>query len=109
MARKKSINDINAQLNRITAGVGGVRVNPDTWEYEANDSRQQGRFARALSAAGHYRANIENSKSGQRAIARSNRAFREIDDPNSTEARRINDKFKSRQYSQRTYMGLANG
>ena len=109
MARRKSINDINAQLNRIMNGVGGVRVNPTTWEYEANDSRQQGRFARAMSAAARYKNNIENSKSGQSAIARSNRAFNEIDDPESREARRIHEQLKSRKYSARTYMGMSVG
>ena len=109
MARRKSINDINAQMNRIENGVGGARLNPNTWEFEANDPRQQGRFARAMSAAARYRNNIENSKSGQSAIARSNRAFREIDDPESREARRMHEQLKGRKYSARTYMGFANG
>lgn len=109
MARRKSINDINAQMNRIMAGVGGVRVNPDNWEYEANDSRQQGRFARAMRAAGRYADNIYTSRSGRSAIERSNRAFNEINDPESREARRINEQLKDRKYSQRTYMGLTNG
>ena len=90
-------------------GVGGVSVNPNTWEYEANDSRQQGRFARAMSAAGRYIDNIYNSRSGQSAVARSNRAFNEINDPESREARRIHEQLKSRKYSDRIYMGLSNG
>jgi len=109
MARRKSINDIDAQMNRIMNGVGGVRLNQNTWEFEANDSRQQGRFARAMSAAGRYRDNIYNSRSGQSAVARSNRAFNEIDDPESREARRIHEQLKSRKYSARTYMGMSVG
>ncbi len=109
MARRKSINDIIAQRSRIEAGIGGVHLNTSNWEFEANDSRQQGRYARAVSAADRYANNIYNSRSGSAAIARSNRAFNEIDDPESREAKRINEQLKSRKYSQRTYMGLANG
>ena len=109
MARRKSINDINAQMNRIEAGIGGVHLNTSNWEFEANDSRQQGRFARAMRAASRYADNIYTSRSGRAAIAHSNRAFYEIDDPESREARSINEQLKGRKYSQRTYMGLANG
>ncbi|MBQ9340037.1 MAG: hypothetical protein IJS13_06875 [Paludibacteraceae bacterium] len=107
-ARRKSINDINSQLNRIVDTLGGIRLNDD-FEWVANNPNNQQRWERAQRAAATYDRNIRNSPSGDRSIIASNNAFWSLDSNSEQRARDINERFKARKYSQRIYMGLANG
>ena len=104
MARKKSIQDLREQLGRIKAMADAVRRNTPN-PYGSDSQRairrtNSNREARAINAYYRYRDNIETSKAfdnSARKIA--------AKDPWALMAG-ANEKVK---FSQRTYMGLANG
>lgn len=91
MARKKSIQDIIDQYNRITGSID--RSNP----------RMQQRLQQATNAYNSYMDNIHATRQYQRDL----KAWNKVSDRDSVYrlyAMRVN-----RKYSQRTYMGNAIG
>lgn len=104
--RRKSINDINAQMLRIERAMGGVYYNSAVDEFEANNPRMQLRYMRANRAAANYIRNIQNSPSGDRSIIASNNALWSLGRNADQRARDINERFKNRKYSQNIYRGM---
>ena len=97
MARKKSVRDIKEQLRRMDSKLVSSALaawdRGDNAEYARIQSRRQ----KVYDTASRYQNNIRNYKSYQRTSNMSNWSVQ-------NEA-----KAMTRKYSQRTYMGLANG
>ena len=99
MARKKSFEDIYKQRNRLLAniasniGMGAVREN------------NIARYKRVEEIAQQYMDNIAQSKSAKRMINSVNKKL--VLTREEFEAYR--KRARKRKYSQRTYMGRANG
>ena len=93
--RKKSINDIDRQIERIHRNAG---------EYNRSSPREQERkVQRAIGIAERYVRNIMSTPQYQRELARASR----INDRNVSYAAWQN--ARESKYSQRTYMGLNAG
>ncbi len=101
MARKKSINDIDRQVERINRLAG---------EYNRSaPSEQESKVQRAVGIAERYVRNIAGTRKYQNGLARAN-SILFGDRPNSgDESYAAWQKNRERKYSQRTYMGLNAG
>jgi hypothetical protein len=106
MARKKSINDIEAQFRRISDTAGGLHINSQTGNWETGDPRQTERYKRAIVAKNRYIRNIENSPSGKSEIARQQH---HLNRGNITKSNNAFFALQGRKYSQNVYMGLNAG
>lgn len=89
MARAKSLQDIEDQLDRIVSG-------------GASDARNQ----RAQNAYQRYWENMSRTNQFQQDDAAQQRAFYNGD---MSEYSRLDDQLKNRKYSRNTYMGLNAG
>ena len=101
MARRKSINDIDRQVERINRLAG---------EYNrSSPAEQEGKVQRAVGIAQRYVRNIAGTRQYQNGVARAN-GILFSGRPNYWDASYAEwQKNRDRKYSSRTYMGLAMG
>ncbi len=98
MARKKSIDDINTQANRLRSEI--IRRN----EARGTDYRNDPRYNQVKAAQYRYSNNLLNTPSAQRDRAIFNNPLTHYD-----KAIDVANKLYGRKYSRSTYMGAANG
>jgi len=111
MTRKKSINDINAQLDRINAELtrrSEERSHTGRGEWCELLDRELGWSLRATSKHNEYISNIEKTKWGATMLNKVKAAYLKSGlNPTNSEYVKISEKFRSRKFSRRTYMGLS--